>query len=166
MKKLKYYYLRPTSYPYLMIEFLSKHKWIVSLFIIIFILSYPSYHLIHTFLDKNNTILENQNLINKNNLLTHKLKKLNINNKSKIDPLLVNKNIKDILIKNKANIEEILWDKESNNIDIIFSQKFDAIVKIINQINSSQEVYFNQIRLIKMNKDQLVNCVLHLTISF
>ncbi len=164
MKNLKYYYLKPTSYPYLIIEYLSKYKWIISLFIITLILSYPSYSLINNFLDKNRTIFENKNLIKENKQLINKLKKLNINDQHKIDPLLVNKEIKDILIKNKADIEEMQWNKKSNNIDIIFNQRFNTIVEIINKINTDKKVYFNQIRLIKMNKNQLVNCVLNLTI--
>ncbi len=163
MKILQDYYLKPNSYPYLIIEFLFRYKWSVSLCIIALILSYPSYQLVHTILDKNHVILENKTLIQKNIRLTNKLKKLNINTQ-KIEPLLIHKNIKALLIKNHANIEEILWHKESNNIDLIFNQKFSVITEIIQQINHNKNLYFNQIRLIKMNKDQRVSCVLNLTI--
>ncbi|MDG6881974.1 Uncharacterised protein [Phocoenobacter uteri] len=165
MNKLQQYYLNPTSSFYLFVRYLLDYKWLVALFITILILSYPSYRLVTTILAENIAINIHHKLLNDNVLITKKLSQLGIKkDEQKVDPLVLNKRIKVILIDNKINIEEMNWNKENNSIDIIFNQTFEQVAKAILQLNSDKSFAFNHITLIKMNKDYLVQCVVNLTI--
>ncbi|MDP8102000.1 hypothetical protein QJU37_09515 [Pasteurella atlantica] len=100
----------------------------------------------------------------KNSSLDKKLEQLKVVSMDNHSPLEINQKVKRILVKNKMNIESILWNKENNIIDVVFNQKFKNVVDVIIQISNTQNIYFNEINLIKINENHLVQCVLSLSI--
>ncbi|MDP8036573.1 hypothetical protein [Pasteurella atlantica] len=128
------------------------------------IISYPLYDIFHNMQYQQKQFDTFQKYKAKNSSLDKKLEQLKVVSMDNHSPLEINQKVKRILVKNKMNIESILWNKENNIIDVVFNQKFKNVVDVIIQISNAQNIYFNEINLIKINENHLVQCVLSLSI--
>ncbi|MDP8162033.1 hypothetical protein QJU89_04185 [Pasteurella skyensis] len=165
MKWLRSYYLQPKSYIYLFINYLLKHPYVVGLFIGCVILSYPAYDFFNKYTIRNTERTLNNRLILNQAQLDKQLKTLNVLVEGNdIDPLAVNKKIKEILTTSNMNIESVLWDKESNVIDVVFHQTFENVYDVIKHINQINHISFNEISLIKLKRNNFIQCILSLSI--
>ncbi len=164
MNKIKKYYFQPSSYIYLFIEATLIHKIQISILIGLLIISYPLYDIFHNMQYQQKQFDTFQKYKAKNSSLDKKLEQLKVVSMDNHSPLEINQKVKRILVKNKMNIESILWNKENNIIDVVFNQKFKNVVDVIIQISNAQNIYFNEINLIKINENHLVQCVLSLSI--
>ncbi|MBR0574294.1 MULTISPECIES: hypothetical protein [Pasteurellaceae] len=164
MNKIKKYYFQPSSYVYLFIEATLIHKVQISILIGLLIISYPVYDIFHNIKYQQKQFDTFQKYKENDLSLDKKLKKLKVVSIDNHSPLEINQKVKRILVKNKMNVESILWNKENNIIDVVFNQKFKNVVDVIIQISNTKNIYFNEINLIKINKNNLVQCVLSLSI--
>ncbi|MDP8099212.1 hypothetical protein [Pasteurella atlantica] len=164
MNKIKKYYFQPSSYIYLFIEATLIHKVQISILIGLLIISYPVYDIFHNIKYQQKQFDTFQKYKTNDLSLDKKLKKVKVVSIDNHSPLEINQKVKRILVKNKMNIESILWNKENNIIDVVFNQKFKNVVDVIIQISNAQNIYFNEINLIKINENHLVQCVLSLSI--
>lgn len=166
MKKwLKQQYLLPNGTVYQILDYVIYHKLLVILLVSMSLLSYPIYQAVD--LSDKKIALEKQQrqLQSKNEQLKISIAKLGFSDSKKVKPIYINKILKKILILESARVKNIQWVLgERKVVNIEFTQNAEHIFNVIKAINKQTQIGFNEINLVKLNKDNLVQCILVLSV--